>query len=145
MIQNNLDNSVDWMKLNLGATEIKASWALRLRRQIFLRRMIKKFRPDVAIGFQVGTFLAARLASLGLGIPMIAAERNAPDLFNFVSNGDKKRQRANLALRMADSITVQLHSYKEKYPVSLQERIWMTKLCDHNPQARKIRDDLLST
>ena len=29
--------------------------------------------------------------------------------------------------------------------VSLQERIWMTKLCDHNPQARKICDDLLST
>ena len=27
--------------------------------------------------------------------------------------------------------------------VGLEERIWMTKLCDANPQARKIRDDLL--
>ena len=28
-------------------------------------------------------------------------------------------------------------------PVSLEERIWMTKLCEHNLQARKIRNDLL--
>ena len=28
-------------------------------------------------------------------------------------------------------------------PVTLDERIWMKKLCEHNPQARKIRDDLL--
>jgi len=27
--------------------------------------------------------------------------------------------------------------------VELEERIWMSKLCDHNLQARKIRDDLL--
>ena len=29
--------------------------------------------------------------------------------------------------------------------VTLDERIWMKKLCEHNPQARKIRDDLLSS
>lgn len=118
-----LDDSVDWMKLDLGEAEIKAGWALRLRRQVVLRRTIKKFRPDVAIGFQVGTFLAARTATLGLGIPMIAAERNAPDLFNYVTNGDKQRQRANLALRAADCVTVQLESYKKKYPDNLRERI----------------------
>ena len=27
--------------------------------------------------------------------------------------------------------------------VGLEERIWMSKLCNHNPQAKKIRDDLL--
>jgi len=27
--------------------------------------------------------------------------------------------------------------------VSLQERIWMVKLCDHNEQARRIRDEML--
>ena len=35
------------------------------------------------IGFQVGTFLALRLASIGLRIRSIAAE-NSPDLFNFI-------------------------------------------------------------
>ena len=27
--------------------------------------------------------------------------------------------------------------------VGLEERIWMSKLCEHNPQARKIRDEML--
>ena len=118
-----LDNSVDWMKLGLGNTTDKAGWNIRLKRQVVLRRMAKQFRPDVAIGFQVGTFLAARTAMLGLGIPMIAAERNSPDLFDFVTGGKKQRQRADLALHMADCVTVQLDSYLEKYPANLRDRI----------------------
>jgi len=118
-----LDDSTNWMKLNLGNTTDKAGWKLRIQRQYALRRMAKEFRPDVAIGFQVGTFLAARTAMLGLGIPMIAAERNSPDLFNFVTGGKKQRQRADLALRMADCVTVQLDSYLEKYPANLRDRI----------------------
>ena len=27
--------------------------------------------------------------------------------------------------------------------VTLEERIWMNKLCDHNPQARELRNSLL--
>ena len=118
-----LDDSIDWMKLDLGNTADKAGWKLRFQRQFALRRMAKQFRPDVAIGFQVGTFLAARTAMLGLGIPMIAAERNSPDLFDFVTGGKKLRQRADLALRMADCVTVQLDSYREKYPANLRDRI----------------------
>ena len=118
-----LDDSIDWMKLDLGKTEDKAGWAIRLQRQIALRSMAKEFRPDVAIGFQVGTFLAVRTAMLGLGIPMIAAERNSPDLFDFVTGGKKQRQRAELVLRMADCVTVQLDGYLEKYPDKLRDRI----------------------
>ena len=118
-----LDGSIDWMKLDLGNTADKAGWKLRIQRQFALRHMAKQFRPDVAIGFQVGTFLAARTAMLGLGIPMIAAERNSPDLFDFVTGGKKLRQRADLALRMADCVTVQLDSYREKYPANLRDRI----------------------
>jgi hypothetical protein len=29
--------------------------------------------------------------------------------------------------------------------VSLQERIWMNKLCEHNEQAKRMRDDLLGS
>lgn len=118
-----LDASVEWMKLDLGTPEVRAGWMLRLRRQMALRQMAKRFRPDVAIGFQVGTFLAARTAMLGMGVPMIAAERNSPDLFDFVADGEKQRRRANLALTMADCVTVQLDSYRDKYPPSLRERI----------------------
>lgn len=118
-----LHSSIDWMKLNLGYAANKAKWPVRFQRQISLRRMAATFRPDVAIGFQVGTFLAARTAMLGLGIPMIAAERNSPDLFNFVTGGNKQRRWADRALRLADCVTIQLDSYLEKYPATLRGRI----------------------
>ena len=32
---------------------------------------------------------------------------------------------------------------KSQGPVTLDERIWMNKLCDHNLQARELRNSLL--
>lgn len=118
-----LDPSVEWLKLDLGLPEVRAGWGLRLKRQLALRRIAKHFKPDVSIGFQVGTFIAARTAMLGMGIPIIAAERNSPDLFNFMSSGERRRRRANLALMIADCVTVQLESYRNKYPANLRQRI----------------------
>jgi len=118
-----LNPSVEWMKLDLGTPETRASWIMRVRRQIALRRLSKNFDPDLIIGFQVGTFLAVRTAMIGTEVPMIAAERNAPDLFDFVSGGEKLRRRAEYALHLADRITVQLDSYHNKYPERLQSRI----------------------
>ncbi len=31
----------------------------------------------------------------------------------------------------------------DAFPVSLSERIWMNKLCEHNVQARELRDSLM--
>jgi len=31
----------------------------------------------------------------------------------------------------------------DAFPVSLAERIWMNKLCEHNVQARELRDSLM--
>lgn len=118
-----LDPSIAWAKLDLGSPEVPAGWAMRLQRQLALRRFAKQFKPDVSIGFQVGTFIAARTAMLGMGIPMIAAERNSPDLFDFVTSGEKQRKRAELALMLADCVTVQLDSYRDKYPSKLRKRI----------------------
>ena len=117
-----LDPSIAWAKLDLGPPEVRAGWMLRLQRQLALRRIAREFKPDVSIGFQVGTFIAARTAMLGMGIPMIAAERNSPDLFDFVSGGQKQRRRADLALAMANCVTVQLDSYRDKYPATVRQR-----------------------
>jgi glycosyltransferase involved in cell wall biosynthesis len=118
-----LNPSVQWEKLDLGPSEFRAGWKLRMQRQLALRRFTKQFKPDVLIGFQVGTFIATRTATIGMGLPMIAAERNSPDLFDFVKGGEKQRKRADLALMMADCVTVQLDSYRGKYPTKLRERI----------------------
>jgi GalNAc-alpha-(1->4)-GalNAc-alpha-(1->3)-diNAcBac-PP-undecaprenol alpha-1,4-N-acetyl-D-galactosaminyltransferase len=124
-----LDPAVEWTKLDLGLPEVRAGWVLRLQRQFALRRVAKQFKPDVVIGFQVGTFIAARTAMLGMGIPMIAAERNSRDLFDFVSGGERQCKRADLALTTADCVTVQLDSYRDRYPAKVRERI----VCIPNP------------
>ncbi len=124
-----LDSSIKWECLNLGDSEKPASWWLRLRRQIALRKIAKEFKPNVAIGFQVGTFIAARLAMVGLKIPVIAAERNSPDLFDFIDKSSWRRGLSNLALTMADTITIQLESYRNKYSIILRDRIRTI----HNP------------
>jgi glycosyltransferase involved in cell wall biosynthesis len=118
-----LNPSVQWEKLDLGPSEFRAGWKLRMQRQLALRRFAKQFKPDVLIGFQVGTFIATRTATIGMGLPIIAAERNSPDLFDFVKGGEKQRKRADLALMMADCVTVQLDSYRGKYPTKLRKRI----------------------
>ena len=118
-----LNPEICWHKLNLGSSDIKANWLLRFKRQLTIRKIVKEIRPSVAIGFQVGTFLAIRLALIGLFIPTIAAERNSPDLFKYLKNGKKNHFFASLALLLANVITVQLDSYKNKYHFFLRSRI----------------------
>ena len=79
------------INLDLGSSDTKASWLLRLKRQLTIRKIVKEINPSVLIGFQVGTFLAVRLALIGLFIPTIAAERNSLDLFKYLKNGKKNR------------------------------------------------------
>mgnify|MGYP001271161791 CR=1 FL=1 len=118
-----LSPEINWQKLDLGSPYTKASWKLRLKRQLSIRKIVKEINPTVLIGFQVGTFIAVRLALLGLFIPTIAAERNSPDLYNYVKNGKKHRFFAFFALLFANVITVQFESYKKKYPFFLRSRI----------------------
>ena len=118
-----LNPEICWDKLHLGPSDIKANWLLRFKRQLLIRKIVKDSNPSVVIAFQVGTFLAMRLALLGLFIPTIAAERNSPDLFNYIRNGKKNRFLASLALSLSNIITVQLDSYKNKYPLFLRSRI----------------------
>ncbi len=118
-----LNPNIKWIKLNLGAPDIKASWNVRFKRQLYIRNYLKKLRPSLVIGFQVGTFIAIRTALIGLSIPIIAAERNSPDLFKFTKNSKKNRFLSCLALFFSDCITVQFDSYKFKYPHFLRSKI----------------------
>lgn len=117
-----LSAEVAWKKLKLGDPERRAGWGLRLKRQCAIRRFARDFRPDVIIGFQSGTFLAARVAVLGKRIPVIAAERNSPQRFDFLSGG-KFRHATFAALLLARCVTVQFASYIPIYPRYLRKRI----------------------
>lgn len=117
-----LDNRVTWHKLNMGDAGEKAGWRLRLRRQRAIRRLISSLQPDVVIAFQHGPFLTAAIAALGLGVPIVAAERNAPQRFDHLRAG-KRRELIFQTFRLADCITVQLDDYVEGYPLYLRDRI----------------------
>tara|TARA_R110002012_G_scaffold220384_1_gene391874 strand:- start:1848 stop:2969 length:1122 start_codon:yes stop_codon:yes gene_type:complete len=118
-----LNPKIEWMKLDMGNPENAAGWRLRFHRQVRIRHVIQDFQPDVIIAFQVGAFIATRTALLGTRIPIIAAERNSPDLFDHVRHGKQLRRWSNLFLATSDCITVQLESYRMKYPAFLRKRI----------------------
>lgn len=117
-----LDGRVVWHKLDMGDASQKAGWWLRFQRQVIIRRLLTRSRPDIMIAFQHGPFLAAAVAAIGLGIPIIAAERNAPQRFDHLRAG-KRRGLIFSSFRLADCITVQLDDYVDGYPPYLRERI----------------------
>lgn len=114
---------IAWTQLAMGNPDAPASWRLRFLRQIAMRRLVRQIQPNVVIAFQSGAFMAIRLAVLGLGQRVVAAERNSPDLFRYRSNGHRLEWVTNLCFLLAWRITVQLPSYVTKYPAWLRHKI----------------------
>lgn len=117
-----MNDQIIWHKLNLQSPDSKASFTTKMKRVIKARTIIKKIKPDTIIAFQDGAFRSARAYSLGLGISVIAAERNAPSRFDFIKAGKKKSMIFN-SFRLAEKITIQCESYKEDYPDYLRSKI----------------------
>ena len=116
------DERIAWHCLDIGDYMKKAGWGLRLKRARWVRRFVKKLKPDVILAFQHGTFLSTRLFTYGLGIPTIAAERNAPSRFEHLQAG-RYRNLIFQTFRLAQRITIQCESYRNEYPAYLRSRI----------------------
>ena len=124
----NMDDRIKWHCLDMGDPMAVADWALRWQRMRTVREIVRKDRPDVMICFESGIFLSMKLFLLGYGIPMIAAERNAPSRLDFMDSASKKNF-VFQALRLARYITVQFERYREGYPPYLRRKITVI----HNP------------
>jgi glycosyltransferase involved in cell wall biosynthesis len=140
--------NVEWIKIGIGDPSKRASFISRCKRLKSIRSVAKEIRPDVGIGFQVGSFALLRLATLGLGIKSIAAERNSPDLFLYIRNGKIKRFFANLILFTSYRVAVQFESYKMKYPNWLRSKIvvtpnWVNETLNHERQDLPLRFSIL--
>jgi GalNAc-alpha-(1->4)-GalNAc-alpha-(1->3)-diNAcBac-PP-undecaprenol alpha-1,4-N-acetyl-D-galactosaminyltransferase len=130
-----MNPAIVWHRLGLGDPKVRASAALMMRRRDAVRRVVRQRRPQAIVCFQDGPFVAIRGYTLGLGIPVIAAERNAPDRFNHTSAA-RYRGIIYQALRLAARVTIQCESYREQYPAFLQSRI----VCIPNPvEAASVR------
>lgn len=114
---------VNWHKLGIGDPGAKASPLTMFRRALSIRQLIRRYRPDVILCFQEGQFRAVKLYTAGLRQPLIAAERNAPTLFEHTRQGRRRRLIANQSFRFASRITIQCESYRALYPSFLHDRI----------------------
>ncbi len=117
-----LNKKIEWTKLDMGDPFEKASLSTKLLRFPAIRKHIKRIQPDVILGFQQAPFLSMKLATLGMGIPVIAAERNAPTRLDHMSSG-KYRHIIFNSFRLADGITIQCDAHKKGYPKYLHNKM----------------------
>jgi glycosyltransferase involved in cell wall biosynthesis len=114
---------ITWHRLDMGAPSIGATMRLKLKRAAKVRALVAARRPQAIVAFQDGPFRALSAYCMGLGIPVIAAERNAPTQFDHTRRGRRNRHIAFNAFRLARSIVVQCEDYRKLYPPFLRERI----------------------
>jgi GalNAc-alpha-(1->4)-GalNAc-alpha-(1->3)-diNAcBac-PP-undecaprenol alpha-1,4-N-acetyl-D-galactosaminyltransferase len=117
-----MSESIHWHRLDMGHAGRAAGNVLRARRAVRFRRLARSLRPNVVIGFQHGAYLFAEVSVLGLDIPVVLAERNAPDRFDHTSEG-RYRRLVYQSMRPAAAITVQCANYVERYPSYLRPRM----------------------
>ncbi len=113
---------IAWHHLDMGHPKKRASGALVARRVGVVRDLVKRRRPQAIVCFQDGPFRAMRLYTAGLGIPLVASERNAPTRFDHTS-ARRWRDPVLLSLRLAARVTVQFESYRALYPRLVRDRI----------------------
>lgn len=117
-----MDERINWFKIDCGDSSIRANFFTRLKRILIIRNLVKDIKPDVVLAYMDGIFLAVKVSILGLGIPVIEAERCAISRFKFIGSPLKTAFILH-SLRMAKKITVQLESYREQYPKFLWAKI----------------------
>ena len=89
----------------------------RLTELFWLRKYVKKQKPDVVIPFTEGVYCFTILSLLGTGIPIIASERLDPTAMSLTRKLLKR-----LLLPYADWLVVQTQSIKEYFPQSIQKK-----------------------
>ena len=89
----------------------------RLTEVFWLRKYLKKQKPDVVIPFTEGVYCFTILSLLGTGIPIIASERLDPAAMSTTRKILKR-----LLLPYADWLVVQTQSIKEYFPKSIQKK-----------------------
>lgn len=89
----------------------------RLTELFWLRKYIKKQKPDVVIPFTEGVYCFTILSLLGTGIPIIASERLDP-----AAMSKTRKLLKRLLLPFADWLVVQTQSIKEYFPKKIQKK-----------------------
>lgn len=115
-------DGVSWHRLDMGDPGRKAGVRMVAARAVAVRRLVRETEPDIITCFQGGPFRAMQLFTLGLGIPLVAAERTAPTLYEHAGSARAKFIE-HQAFRFAKRITIQFERYRDLYPAHLRRRM----------------------
>jgi GalNAc-alpha-(1->4)-GalNAc-alpha-(1->3)-diNAcBac-PP-undecaprenol alpha-1,4-N-acetyl-D-galactosaminyltransferase len=117
-----IKSDVTWHRLDMGNPHVRASSMLKLTRARKVRGIVGRRRPQTIVCFQDGPFRAIRGYTVGLRIPVIAAERLSPNRFDHIAAG-RHQKLVYQSFRFASRIVILWESYREHYPKFLHPRI----------------------
>jgi glycosyltransferase involved in cell wall biosynthesis len=118
-----MSTQIRWHCLNLGHPEKKPGKEMLLKRARRIRQIVRDRRPQMILCFQDGPFMALRLYTMGLGVPVAVAERNAPTRFDHTRNGGRRQAVTFTMFRLAARIFIQLETYRSFYPEYLHQKM----------------------
>ncbi len=75
------DHRIRWVRLGIGDASRRSTAAETWRRITELRRVLREWRPDAAIGFMHSSCIPLALAALGSGIPTVFSEHIVPQFY----------------------------------------------------------------
>ena len=113
---------ISWHQIDIGDPCVKAGLGTILARLRKIRRLVNDIAPDVIVCFQGGSFRSMQLYTAGLRIPLVAAERTSPSLYDH-ANSKRVRFLEHQTFRFARLITIQFERYRDLYPAYLRSRI----------------------
>lgn len=115
-----LDKRIERVHVGLKEQDMKKSRGMQIMlRFIYLRRLIRKQRPDIVISFTRRPNYRAIISSFGMGVPVIAAVRQDPKSY-YNTMADKVL--IPLLYRMVEGCVFQTKEQMEYFPASLQKR-----------------------
>lgn len=100
----------------------KTGFLDKFRRSFVLMSCLKKIHCDVFIGFVMGADKTVYLANLLAGVPIIAAERNSPEMYR-LKLGYFSRKFYEALFFLVRRVVVQISAYQQGYPKALRKRI----------------------
>lgn len=118
-----LDSRISWYKINIGDSNNKASFLIRLKRQIEITRILRSINGDVALTFMYGSYILSLIPSLLSRTKIVLTERTSPSVYSRHSLTRKLKILVNLSMHFSDGITVQFDRYKQFYPKYLQDKM----------------------
>jgi glycosyltransferase involved in cell wall biosynthesis len=114
------DPNVNRVRLGIGPVHCRSSLFDTVRRTIELRRVVKKIRPDVAIGFMHSAFVPLGIALIGTTIPLLASEHI---VFRHYDDRPVEAWLLRLGSLLSKQVTVVSNAVRRTYPPVVAKRM----------------------